>query len=66
MLVSYCVYVVSDVGVKLFMDALAGVMIIVLTGIGIAVLADFIANAFAVVITALEFPVSTPLEEVSR
>ena len=34
--------------------------------IGVEVLTDVSVNAFAVVITALEFPVSTPLEEFSR
>ena len=65
--VSYSVDVSSsDVTVDLFMYALAGVMIAVLNGIGIGVLTDFIANTFAVVMTALEFPVSTPLEGLSR
>ena len=65
--VSYSVDVPSsDVSVDLFMDALASVMLAVLTGIGIGMLADVSANAFAVAMTALEFPVSTPLEEFSR
>ena len=65
--VSYSVDVPSsDVAVDLFMDALTDVMLAVLTGIDIDELADVGANAFAVVITALEFPVSTPLEEFSR
>ena len=56
----------SDVDGDLFMDAMADIMLGVLTGIGIEVLPDVSANAFAVVMTALEFPVSTPLEEFSR
>ena len=65
--VSYSVNVSSSgVTVGLFMDALAGSMLGVLTGIGVEVLSDVSTNAFAVVITALEFPVSTPLEEFSR
>ena len=52
----------SDVVVVLFMNALAGVMLVVLAGICIEVLTDFISNAFAVTMTALEFPVSTTLE----
>ena len=56
--VSYSVSVSSSgVAVDLFMDALADVTIAVLAGIGMDVLA---------VMTALEFPVSTPLERVSR
>ena len=47
-------------------DPLAAVMLVGLPGIGVEVLADVSANAFAVAITALEFPVSTPLEEFSR
>ena len=53
----------SDVAVDLFMDA---VMLAVLPGIGTEALADTSANAVAVVITALEFPMSTPLEDFSR
>ena len=57
------VYVSSGVAVDLSMDAL---MLDVLSRIGIEVVADLSANDFAVVMTALEFPVSTPLEEFSR
>ena len=56
----------SDVSLDLFMDALADAMLASLTGIGIGMLVDVGANAFAVAMTALEFPVSTPLEEFSR
>ena len=63
--VSYAVDVTSGVAVDLFVEAW---VLDVLTGIGIALLlwADMNANAIAVVMTALEFPVSTPLEEFSR
>ena len=65
--VSYSVDVSSSgVAVDLFMDELTDVTIAALAGIGIDVLADVSANAFTVVMTALEFPVSTPLEEISR
>ena len=60
--VSYSVDVSSNVAVDLCMDA---VILAVLPGIGIEALAAMSTNAFAVVITALEFPVSTPLEEFS-
>ena len=50
----------SDVCGDLFM---AGMILDVLPGIGVEVLTDVSANAFAVVTTALEFPVSTSLEE---
>ena len=61
--VSYStVDVASDVAA---MDALASIMLGVVTGIGISVLAGVNRNAFANV-TALEFPVSTPLEEFTR
>ena len=48
------------------MDALTGAMLGVLTGIGIEALSDVNAKVFAVVIIALEFPLSTPVEEFSR
>ena len=48
------------------MNALTRVMFGVLPAIGIEVFADVNANAFAVIVTALEFPVSTPLEEFGR
>ena len=57
--VPYSVDASSDVAVDLLMLG-------VLPGIGIAVLADVNANAFTVAMTALEFPVSTPLENCSR
>ena len=57
----------SGVTVDLCMDALAAVMLDALSGVGIEGLADVRANSFTVVMTAaLEFPVSTPLEECSR
>ena len=52
--------------VDLFMDSLAGVMIVGLVGIGIMVLTDVNSLAWAVVMTILEFPVPTPLKESSR
>ena len=58
--IPYSVDVPSGLVVDSFMDA---VICGALTGIGIEVLADVTANAFAVVMIALEFPVSTPLEE---
>ena len=61
--VSCSVYVSSDVAVDLSMDSL---ILNVLTGISIEVLADVNANDFAVAMTALEFPVSTPLDDFSR
>ena len=66
MLVSYSVYVVSDVTVDLFMDALASTMLGVLAGIAVELLLDVSANTFAVFMAASEFPVSTPLEDFSR
>ena len=65
--VSYStVDVPSDLAVDLSMDALTGAMLGVLTGIGIEALSDVNAKVFAVVIIALEFPLSTPVEEFSR
>ena len=62
--IAYSVDVPSGVAVDLFVDALAGVMVVGLSGIGgINVLN---ANAFAVVMTVLEFPVPTPVEDFSR
>ena len=56
----------ADVSSSDVMDMLAGVMLGALTGIDVEVLSDVRANAFAIVITALEFPVSIPLEVISR
>ena len=67
LLVSYSVDFPSpDVAFKLFTDALTDVMIGVLPGIDIDALTDLSSNAFAVTMTALEFTVSTSLEEFSR
>ena len=55
---SYSVDGTSDVYVNLFMGTLAGAMPVIF--------ADVNANALVVAMTALEFPVSTPLEEFSR
>ena len=60
------IIVPSGVTVDLFMDSLAGVMLVGLAGIGIVVLTDVNSRAWAVVMTILEFPVPTPLEEFSR
>ena len=56
--IAYSVDVPSGVAVNLFMDALAGVMIVGLTWNGVEVLAD--------VVTASGFPVPTPVEDFSR
>ena len=56
----------SDVDIDLFTDVLPGAMLGVMIGTGVEVLAEVNANAFAVVMNALEFPVSTTLEEFSR
>ena len=53
----------SAVVVKLFTNALAGVILAVLASIDVELMPDSSANAFAVAMTALEFPVPTPLEE---
>ena len=63
--VSYSGNVLSGVTVDWFMDVLTDVMIGVLTGIDIEMLAGVNATAFTVMVTALEFPVSTSLEEFS-
>ena len=63
--VSYSGNVLSGVTVDWFMDVLTDVMIGVLTGIYIEMFAGVNATAFTVMVTALEFPVSTPLEEFS-
>ena len=60
------IIVPSGVTVDLFMDSLAGAMIVGLAGIGIMVLTDVNSLAWAVVMTILEFPVPTPLKESSR
>ena len=64
--VSYNVGVPAARDFDLLMDAATGAMLGVLPEVGIEMLADVNANAFAVLITAFEFPVSTPLEELSR
>ena len=53
----------SDVDVDIFMDEVAATMLGVLPRIAIEVFTGVRADAFAVIMTALEFPVSTPLEE---
>ena len=63
--VSYSVNVTPDVVFGSFANRFADFMIGVLLGIIIEVLTDANTNAFTVV-TALEFPVWTPLEEISR
>ena len=63
--VSYFIDMPSGLVVALCIDASAGVVVGALAGIGIKVLSDVSANSFAVVMTALEFPVSTPSEELS-
>ena len=64
--VSNTVDVPSGVAVDLFMDELAGVMLAVLPDITIEVLTGVNGNAFAVIMTALEFSMSSTLEEFSR
>ena len=63
---SYSIDAPSDVVVGVFMDALAGVILVNLPKIDIEVLADVNPNTFAVVITVLKFQVSTSLEDFSR
>ena len=64
--VSCSVDMPSGVDADLFMDEEAAKMRGVITRIVIEVFTDVSANAFAVIVTALEFPVSTPLEEFGR
>ena len=64
--VLYSLDVSSEAAADLLMGALAEAILGVLTGIGVEVLADVSANAFVVAMPALEFPMSTSLEEFSR
>ena len=63
---SYSVGVSFDVTVCLSMDTLTDILVGVLPAICIEALSVMNANVFTVVKTALEFPVSTPLEEFGR
>ena len=63
---SFSVDVSSDVPVNFFVDVLTDVILGILPDISIEVLTDVGANAFVVVMTALEFPMSSTLEEFSR
>ena len=65
-IVSRSVGVSSEVSVNFFVDVLTDLMPGILPDISIEVLTDVNKNACAVVITVLEFPVSTPPEELNR